>query len=755
MELKLLLINLRDRMASLSGNFYKTLFLICAGLALIIMPILSFDSGITDDERLHEEHGIRIKNYYLHGDTLATTTPFDQEGNWRIKNEPFNYVALLNIYGGFFDYVAALVYSGVTHRFMGEYESKHMLSSLTGWGLMILIGLIAYRLTGSWAAALIGLILTAVSPRIIGHSLCNPKDIPFALGFGCGMYQILRTLQEDLKLGWMRIVLLIITFIIAIDTRVGGVILLVFLVMFAGLYIIDKIVREKLHVKQFIRPVLVIIGVCIVSYFGCSLFWPFAGKNPLLNPIRCLNVFSAFSDFNSYELFEGHRINATEIPWYFVPKWLYISFPPVVIVGLLLVVLYIWKICAESRDRILTYGLMIFSVAFPLVSIIIKKSNIYDDARHLYFLLPSVISLAAVGWYYLLRGISERKVWYPTVALFTLMAWEPFGFMLRNHPNEAMYFSPFIGGTQGAFKNYEMDYWGFSLRSGLNWIEHTDSVQVHGRKTKVRLWYGEQMKIKYYCDKSKHLEYVLTDVAGPDWDYTLALPAESKKNEDILYHWPPPGTVHQIMADGAPLCAIVRNAKSNFGGEQQPAATNDQPPATGANSNSYLVSGIQSYNAKDYNKAIVLFKRAVEADSTNQMAWNNIIATYNTLQMYEDAIEVANKGIQRFPTYDIMKNNRKISVDGLSKLKVSEAYYSSISYNYFAQADYANCVKASIMLLKYNPKSVTAYNNMCASYNALGKFQLGKEACEKGLQLDPREQLLKNNLKISKNGLGQ
>jgi tetratricopeptide (TPR) repeat protein len=161
-----------------------------------------------------------------------------------------------------------------------------------------------------------------------------------------------------------------------------------------------------------------------------------------------------------------------------------------------------------------------------------------------------------------------------------------------------------------------------------------------------------------------------------------------------------------------------------------------QTPAVGANSNSYLVSGIQYYNAKDYNKAIVLFKRAVEADSTNQMAWNNIIATYNTLQMYEDAIAVADKGIKRFPTYDIMKNNRKISVDGLSKLKVSEAYYSSISYNYFAQADYANCVKASIMLLKYNPKSVTAYNNMCASYNALGKFQLGKEACEKGLQLD-------------------
>jgi glutamine amidotransferase-like uncharacterized protein len=47
---------------------------------------------------------------------------------------------------------------------------------------------------------------------------------------------------------------------------------LVFLVMFAGLYMLDKFVREKQSIKQFIRPVVVIIGVCVVSYFGCSLF---------------------------------------------------------------------------------------------------------------------------------------------------------------------------------------------------------------------------------------------------------------------------------------------------------------------------------------------------------------------------------------------------------------------------------------------------------------------------------------------------
>ena len=61
-----------------------------------------------------------------------------------------------------------------------------------------------------------------------------------------------------------------------------------------------------------------------------------------------------------------------------------------------------------------------------------------------------------------------------------------------------MYFSPQIGGTKGAFKNYEMDYYGYSIKPAIDWIEKNDTLYKSGKKARVRLWYGEQGKLSYY-----------------------------------------------------------------------------------------------------------------------------------------------------------------------------------------------------------------------------------------------------------------
>ena len=37
---------------------------------------------------------------------------------------------------------------------------------------------------------------------------------------------------------------------------------------------------------------------------------------------------------------------------------------------------------------------------------------------------------------------------------------EPLGFSLWNHPNEAVYFNPLLGGPRGAVGRFELDYWG-------------------------------------------------------------------------------------------------------------------------------------------------------------------------------------------------------------------------------------------------------------------------------------------------------
>ena len=163
--------------------------------------------------------------------------------------------------------------------------------------------------------------------------------------------------------------------------------------------------------------------------------------------------------------------------------------------------------------------------------------------------------------------------------------------------------------------------------------------------------------------------------------------------------------------------------------------------------------GMAYYNAKDYNKAIIEFKQVIAADSSNVIAYNNIVASFNLLGMYKDAIEVGLKGLKQKPDYTLIKNNMKIAADGVKTFTPSEKYYLGASYNYFTQGEYKKCIIAAYEILKYNPKSAAAYNNICASNNALGNFKEGEAACEKGLQLVPKDQLLTNNKAVSERGL--
>ena len=163
-----------ERIKETGTNIYKKVFLALSAFLLFLMPILSFDAGLTDDERLHCEHGVRLMNYYLGKDTMAAASPIDENGEWKYKKDPSNEVVNINIYGGFFDMVCAFAYKYVTSHLMGEYESKHLMISIAGTLLFILTGLIAYTLTDSWLAAILALLFACLSPRLVGHSFDNP-----------------------------------------------------------------------------------------------------------------------------------------------------------------------------------------------------------------------------------------------------------------------------------------------------------------------------------------------------------------------------------------------------------------------------------------------------------------------------------------------------------------------------------------------------------------------------------------------------
>src|SRR5574344_1538164 len=170
-----------------TNSIYKLLFFSFLGVLLILLPLMSLKSGTTGDESVNYKHAELVYDYYAKGDTACLNTNFNQDGT------PTKSRTFLEYYGQSFDNFTYLF----NHIFHIEdyYQSRHVLNSLCGWLIFLIIGLLSVKMLG-WRGGLITIVLLFLYPRFTGHVFNNPKDIPFALGYVWAIYQIYLLITE-------------------------------------------------------------------------------------------------------------------------------------------------------------------------------------------------------------------------------------------------------------------------------------------------------------------------------------------------------------------------------------------------------------------------------------------------------------------------------------------------------------------------------------------------------------------------------
>ena len=135
---------------------------------------------------------------------------------------------------------------------------------------------------------------------------------------------------------------------------------------------------------------------------------------------------------------------------------------------------------------------------------------------------------------------------------------------------------------------------------------------------------------------------------------------------------------------------------------------------------------------------------------------------------YRDADSICNLGLARGGNdAELLNLQKRIKNFGRSekapagveemkkivKQQSTEENWINLSLAEYNAGNYLGCVKACEEVLKINPKSDIAYNNICSAYNMLKEWEKAVEAGEKGLAINPKNQLLQNNLKVSKSNL--
>jgi hypothetical protein len=258
--------------------------------------------------------------------------------------------------------------------------------------------------------------------------------------------------------------------------RIGGIVLVGYLLVFS---VITMILTQRSEgithqtSKGLLRLLRSLLSVVGIAYATMVVFWPWAQRNPLTGPVQALTHFSRFPE-EHLSFFEGEYVSSLSIPWYYAPKWLLLSLPEPVLLGLaltLFLTLFSLKRVIQISTSRLQQLVVSVSCLFPLSYAVISGTPLYDGIRHLLFVIPAIAVGAAMGTVKTIRNLGDNwarnSVLVVTGMLLLLTTID----MVKLHPNEAIYFNQLItGGLKRASTRYETDYWRNSQKQGLKWI---------------------------------------------------------------------------------------------------------------------------------------------------------------------------------------------------------------------------------------------------------------------------------------------
>ena len=645
---------------------------------------LSLDAGISGDEYLHLNQSYKVMDYYksLGKDKSALHTP----------------KTFLKYYGQSYDNAATLI--SEIFSIDDIFTLRHILNVFAAW-LTLLFTFLTARELSNRRTAIFAVILLLLSPRFIGHSFNNLKDIPFALGFIASLYFILKYLKNlrnspnIVKAG----LITVIAFTLSI--RPAGVLIIIYLWIFVSIRILQQ---GKINFKEIWQEAIPLFFISLTGYFAGLLFWPYALENPLWHPIESTIVMTDYY-ITIRQLFEGTLYWSDQLPWYYLIKYIAITIPVAVITGATISLFYFKKYLLKKSDS-LPLAILLFFTLFPILFILIKSSNVYGAWRHVLFIYPPLVIISALGYNWAAERVKNKASKYVLATIALLILSEPVIFMVRNHPYEIVYFNPLIGGIKGAIGNDEMDYYYHSTREAseklIEYIQthNEDSVIVAGNFETAWFFRDFPAVVKniytpYYYKNSKN------------WDYNIITAAYMTPFSLQPERWPPPNTIFTIDVDKVPICAVLKRETKNDW------------------------RAIELIEEGETDSAIVMLQGVIDDYPNNETAYLELGKVYLNMAKYLLAKETFMKCLKVLPTYE-------------------PAYY------YLAEAQFKMEKKEAAIqtlkkLLTINSKYLLAYINLADYYLELDKNSNAKDILEKCLKIKPKYSKALDKLKEIKN----
>ncbi len=355
-------------------------------------------------------------------------------------------------YGAVFEAPLALVERGLGDE-RDIWLSRHLLTHLFFLAGGVFCYLLALRLFGSRALALIALALFLLHPLLYAHSFFNSKDVPFLVMFMVSLYLVHRAFRRD-TLG--AFLLCGVGVGLLINLRIFGV------VLFAAVLALRAL--DPGDARRALLTGGVFALAAVLTYYA-SL--PGLWTDPAGESLELIRAFDNHPT-SHVNLFRGERLHSREdgAPFDYVPVWVGITTPPAtLLLASIGAVALAWGGLRRPRDILrdapLRFGLLLIALpAVTVLAVFVLGNNIHHGWRHLYFLYAPLCLLAVAGLQQLAaaRGRWPRAMAY---ALATAAIAVAAVSLVRIHPHQNNYFNFLVDRTTPERLNssWTMNFW--------------------------------------------------------------------------------------------------------------------------------------------------------------------------------------------------------------------------------------------------------------------------------------------------------
>lgn len=165
----------------------------------------------------------------------------------------------------------------------------------------------------------------------------------------------------------------------------------------------------------------------------------------------------------------------------------------------------------------------------------------------------------------------------------------------------------------------------------------------------------------------------------------------------------------------------------------------------------WLERGAALMNQKDFRGAVDAFRKAIDMDPNDAIAYYRAANAYRMLKEYDNAVGNYRKAIELDSRYSDAYNNLGFTFEQMGSYgKAAENYqraiqcdpnyaaaYYNMGNNYFRNGDYQQAVRSYEQVVRIDNRYILAYNNLGLSYENMGAYDKSIASFTQAIDMAP------------------